>query len=170
MCILHHTPHKPPSHIPHPTLPHNIEHNVKRGVPRALLQPLMPQTRGKDSSAALPHAEPCERAAPNIREETRVYGSSRARAVYGAAAPRTPTEAGRQRAGVSSHDSEEEGMREDWSVYCALADLGMEERVKGGWYVCVCVCVLHALGYRLIVLRSCRRSRHFSPRVARCGA
>jgi hypothetical protein len=45
---------------------------------------------------------------------------------------------GRQRAGSSSRDSEE-GMREDWSVYCALADLGMEERVKGGWYVCVCV-------------------------------
>ena len=49
---------------------------------------------------------------------------------------------GRQRAGITSRDSEEEeGMRKDWSVYCALADLGMEERVKGGW----CVCVLHAL-------------------------
>ena len=44
---------------------------------------------------------------------------------------------GRQRAGISSRDGEEEGMREDWSVYCALADLGMEERVKGGWYVSV---------------------------------
>jgi len=40
---------------------------------------------------------------------------------------------GRQRAGISSRDSEEESLREDWSVYCALADLGMEERVKGGW-------------------------------------
>jgi hypothetical protein len=169
MCILQHAPHKPPSHITHPTLPHNIEHNVKR-VPRALLQPLMPQMRGKDSSAALPHAEPCERAAPNIREETRVYGSSRARAVYARLLLAHQQKQGRQRAGISSRDSEEEGMREDWSVYCALADLGMEERVKGGWYVCVCVCVLHTLGYRLIVLRSCRRSRHFSPRVARCGA
>ena len=34
---------------------------------------------------------------------------------------------GRQRAGINSRNSEEEGMREDWSVYCALADLGMEE-------------------------------------------
>ena len=51
---------------------------------------------------------------------------------------------------TSSRESEEEGTREDWSVYCALADLGVEERGKGGWYVCVCV--LHALGYRLIVL------------------
>jgi hypothetical protein len=45
---------------------------------------------------------------------------------------------GRQRAVITSRDSEEEeeGMRKDWSVYCALADLGTEERVNGGWYVC----------------------------------
>jgi hypothetical protein len=49
---------------------------------------------------------------------------------------------GRQRAGINSRDGEEEGMREDWSVYGALAELGMEERVKGGW--CVCVCILRA--------------------------
>ena len=64
---------------------------------------------------------------------------------------------GRQRAGISSRDGEEEGMRSDWSVYWALADLGMDERVKGSW--CVYVCVLHALRYRLIdcspLLRSC---------------
>lgn len=54
----------------------------------------------------------------------------------------------RQRAGIGSHDGEEEGVREDWSVYCALADLGMEERVKGGW----CVCVVCAPS--LIALRS----------------
>jgi hypothetical protein len=64
---------------------------------------------------------------------------------------------GRQRAGISGRDSEEEGMREDWSVYCALADLGMEERVKGGW----CVCAICApLGIRLIVPRS-SRPRHY---------
>ena len=51
---------------------------------------------------------------------------------------------GRQRAGISSRDNEE-GMREDWSVYCVLADLGMEERVKGGWCVFVLVRVLRAL-------------------------
>ena len=59
---------------------------------------------------------------------------------------------GRQQcAGIGSRDGEEEGVREDWSVYCALADLGMEERVKGvesrELYTvgrCVCVCVLHA--------------------------
>ncbi|KAN0102359.1 hypothetical protein V8E52_012024 [Russula decolorans] len=39
---------------------------------------------------------------------------------------------GRQWAGITSLDNEEDGMRKDWSVYCALADLGMEERVKGG--------------------------------------
>ena len=55
---------------------------------------------------------------------------------------------GRQRA-TGSGGGEMEGMREDWSVYCALADLGMEERVKGGWCVSVssihlfrCLCVL----------------------------
>ena len=58
---------------------------------------------------------------------------------------------GPQQVGISSHDNEEEGMCRDWSLYCTLVDLGMEERVKGGWYVCVCV--LRALsGYRLIVL------------------
>ena len=51
---------------------------------------------------------------------------------------------GRQRAGIGSRDNEEEGMRSDW----ALADLGMEERVKRVW--CVYVCVLHAFRYRLI--------------------
>ena len=44
---------------------------------------------------------------------------------------------GRQRAGMGSRNSEEEGMREDRSVYNALADLGMEGRVKRGWYVSV---------------------------------
>jgi hypothetical protein len=92
MCSLLYTPHKPSSRISHPTLSHNIEHNLKR-VPRALLQPLMPQTLRKDPSAALPRAEPRERATPNICEEARVDGASRSRAVYGAAAPRAPTEA-----------------------------------------------------------------------------
>ena len=54
---------------------------------------------------------------------------------------------GHQQAGIGSRDSEEEGMGEHWSVYCTLADLGMEERVKGGW--CVHVCVLRALRYRI---------------------
>ena len=71
---------------------------------------------------------------------------------------------GHQRAGIGSRDSEEEGMGEDWSVYCALADLGMEERVKGGW--CVYVCVLHAFRYRM---RSCMRVI-LALKVARCGA
>ena len=71
---------------------------------------------------------------------------------------------GPQRAEIGSHDSEEGGMGEDWSVYCALADLGMEERVKGGW--CVYVCVLHALWYRIC---SCVRFIH-ALKVARCGA
>ena len=71
---------------------------------------------------------------------------------------------GSQRAGIGSRDGEEEGISEDWSVYCALADLGMEERVKGGW--CVYVCVLHALRYRI---RSCVRFIH-ALKVARCGA
>jgi hypothetical protein len=69
---------------------------------------------------------------------------------------------GRQRAGISSRDSEEEGLREDWSVYCALADLGMEERVKGGW----CVCVLRPARP---FLRSCVRIT-LALKVARCGA
>jgi hypothetical protein len=55
-------------------------------------------------------------------------------------------------------------MREGWSVYCALADLVMEERVKWGW--CVYVCVLRALRYRI---RSCV-SVILALKVARCGA
>ena len=55
---------------------------------------------------------------------------------------------GRQRAGIGSRDSEEQGRRSDWGVFWALADLGMEEQVKRGW--CVYVCVLHAFRYRLI--------------------
>ena len=162
MCTLHDTPHKPSSHITYPTLPNNIEHDVKR-VPCALLQPFMPQTLRKDPSAALSRAERRERATPNICEETRVDGASRSRTVYGEAALRTPTEAG---AISSSHDGEKEGMREDWSVYCALADLGMEERVKGGWCVCVA-----PLGHRTycIVLRSCVRVT-LTLKVTRCGA
>ena len=38
---------------------------------------------------------------------------------------------GRQRAGGGG--SESEGMANDWRVYCALADLGMEDRARGGW-------------------------------------
>ena len=69
---------------------------------------------------------------------------------------------GRQRADISSRDGEEEGMRKDWSVYCALADLGMEERVKGGW--CVRPQIFDSLFYAhavrvILVLK-----------VARCGA
>ena len=44
---------------------------------------------------------------------------------------------GLQRAGINSRDAEEEGMREDLSIYFALAELGMEERVREGWCVCV---------------------------------
>src|SRR6267154_1029531 len=82
MCTLHHTPHKPSSPITHPTLPHNVEHSVKRAMPRALLQPLMPQMLRKEPSATLPRAEPRKRAAPYIREETRVDCASCTRAVY----------------------------------------------------------------------------------------
>ena len=45
-------------------------------------------------------------------------------------ASRTPTEAGPQWAGISNRDSEEEGVHRDRSVYRALADIGMEGRVK----------------------------------------
>jgi hypothetical protein len=95
MRPLHHTPHKPPLLflITHPKLPYNIKHNVER-VSRALLQPLMPQTLREDPPAALPRAEPGERAPPGICEETRVDGAPRTRAVYCAAAPRTPAETG----------------------------------------------------------------------------
>ena len=31
----------------------------------------------------------------------------------------------------------DDALRDDWRVYCALAELGMEERTQGGW------CVLH---------------------------
>ncbi len=73
---------------------------------------------------------------------------------------------GRQRAGGSGV-GEQEGTREDWSVYCALADLGMEERVKGGWYVCIHT--LRAIKQRLIVIRLCVRTA-LTLKVARCGA
>jgi hypothetical protein len=75
---------------------------------------------------------------------------------------------GRQRAGISSRDGEEEGMREDWSVYGALAELGMEERVKGGW----CVCCLRLRPARPQVIADSLSYAHAfaSLKVARCGA
>jgi hypothetical protein len=44
---------------------------------------------------------------------------------------------GRQRPGGGGGrgGGENEGKDEDWRVYCALADLGMEERAKGSWCV-----------------------------------
>ena len=44
---------------------------------------------------------------------------------------------GPQRAGISNRDGEEEGVHRDSSVYWALEDVRLEERVKGVWYVCV---------------------------------
>jgi hypothetical protein len=96
MRPLHHAPHQPQPILlilPRPTLPHNVRHNLER-VPRALLQPPVPQALREDAPAALPRAEPGERAPPRIREETRVDGAPRTRAVHRAAAPRTPTETG----------------------------------------------------------------------------
>jgi hypothetical protein len=29
----------------------------------------------------------------------------------------------------------DDALRDDWRVYHALAELGMEERTQGGWYV-----------------------------------
>src|SRR5216683_6637222 len=87
MHSLYHTAHRPPLVliVPHPTLPHNIGR-----VPRALLQPLVPQTLREDARAALPRAEPSERAPPRVREEALVDGAPRARAVYSAATPCVP--------------------------------------------------------------------------------
>ena len=95
MHALHHAAHKPPLRLflPHHELPHDVQHTLEH-MPRALLQPPLPQALRKDAPAALPRAEPGERASLGIREETRMDGAPRARAVYRAAAPRTPAEAG----------------------------------------------------------------------------
>jgi|SRR6267154_1435800 len=77
---------------------------------------------------------------------------------------------GHQRASISSRDNEEEGSREDWSMYCALADLGMEERVKGGW--CILVCILRAFsGIDLLYYSTLMHfALLFALKVARHGA
>ena len=65
---------------------------------------------------------------------------------------------GHQRAGFSNCDGEE-GMCEDWSVYCMLADLRMEGCVKGDW--CICVCIWLALsGIDLLYCSTFMRSCH----------
>jgi hypothetical protein len=53
---------------------------------------------------------------------------------------------GRQRGGGGGGGGEGEGKEDDWRVYCALADLGMEERAKGSW------CAFHSHFYSLISL------------------
>ena len=72
----------------------------------------------------------------------------------------------RQQASISSRNSEEEGMRENWSVYYTLADFGMEERVKRGWYVSVSAFCAFP---NITSLRSCILTTLFL-KVARCGA
>jgi hypothetical protein len=72
MCTLHHTPHEPPSHITHPTLPHNIEHNLKqRRVPRTLCNRLCLKRSEKTHPLLCPAQDPRERANPDVCEETR---------------------------------------------------------------------------------------------------
>jgi len=131
MRPLHDTPHEPAFNIAHPTLPHNIGRDVER-VSRALLQPLMPHTIRKDTPLLCPVQNPAS--TPLL-----VFARKHAWMALHALAQCTARlllahqqKQGRQRAGGSGV-GEQEGMREDWGVYCALADLGMEERVKGGW-------------------------------------
>jgi hypothetical protein len=135
MCALHYTPHKPSSCITYSKLSHNIEHDVKR-VPRALLQPPMPQALRKDSPllciAQNPASVPLLTfARKHVWMALHALAQCTARLLLA-----HQQKQGRQWAGITSLDNEEDGMRKDWSVYCALADLGMEERVKGGRCVC----------------------------------
>jgi hypothetical protein len=69
---VHTAPHPPQTIVSH-HLSYNVKHNLER-VPRAILQPLMPQTLRKDSSTALPRAEPCERTTPNTNRSRGVSG------------------------------------------------------------------------------------------------
>ena len=73
---------------------------------------------------------------------------------------------GRQRAG--SGGGESEGMGDDWRVYCALADLGMEERAKGGWWVYVIrAFISHILGVGSICASQGYRVRSRTARLGR---
>jgi hypothetical protein len=138
MYTLHHTPHKPLSRITYRTPPHNIEHNVKR-IPRTLLQPLMthPLLCPTQNPASIPLLTFARK---HVWMALHALAQCTARLLLA-----HQQKQGRQRVGISSHDGEEEeqGMRKDWRVYCTLADLGMEKRVKGGW----CVCLLLPLRY-----------------------
>ena len=167
MCTLHHTPHKPSSHIHHPTLPHDIEHNLKF-MPRAFLQPFMPQTFRKTHPLLCPAQNPASIPLLTFARKhawMALHALAQCTAGLLLAYQQQKKQQGRQqRAGIGSHDGEEVGVREDWSVYCALAGLGMEERVKGGWCVCVYVCVLHAPSQV-----STHSHAFLSLLVARCG-
>ena len=115
-----------------------ISHHSSYTVPQHRAQRQAPAPRAsatayasnapKDSFAALPRAEPCERATPNICVETHMDGASCARAVYVVAALRTPTEAGAPAAGISSRDSEEDGMAR---IGACIARLRTSDRRNG---------------------------------------
>ena len=75
---------------------------------------------------------------------------------------------GRQRAGGGGGESE--GIDDDWRVYCAFADLGMEERAKGSWWVISRIISQH-LRRRLILMSYMRVSQGYGvrSRTARLG-
>jgi hypothetical protein len=155
-----------PSH--HPTLSDNIEHTVER-VPRVLLRPLMPQTLRKYIRPLLRPAQNPASVPLLTLARKRVWMALHARAQCTARLLLAHQQKqGRQRAGIRSCDSEEDGMGEDWSVYCALADLRQEERVKGGW--CVCVWLLLAFEYHSLFFVRVVVRVTFTLKVARCGA
>ena len=131
-------------------------------MPSALLQRPLSQALRKDAPAALPRAEPGERAPPRIREETRVDGAPRARACAARLLLAPQQQQGRQQAsagggtGSSSNGTGSgEEMREDWSVYRTLADLGMEEKLVRLWHASPPPPLSITYSYLLTLLQGC---------------
>ena len=122
MCTLHHTPLEPPSHIVHPILP-------TTSAGGACLARFCNRLCSKRSEKTHPLLCPAQNpVSVSLLTFTRKHVWMALRALAQCTARLLLThqqkqKQGRQRAGIGNCDSEEEGMREDGSVYCALADL-----------------------------------------------
>jgi hypothetical protein len=122
MRVLHDAPHRL---VTRPAL---SRIQLVRTVPRTVLPPSMPQAIRKDAPLALSRPEPSQRPAPRICAEERVDGLPRAHAMCSARL-------------LLAQQAGDDALRDDWRVYRALAELGMEERAQGGWCVTPPLCL-----------------------------
>ena len=150
----------PPSRT---TISHRSSYTAPQHRPERQAVVRVPRASAKDPSTALPRAEFRERATPHICEETwmalNTLAQCTARPLL---AHQQKQKQGHQRAGIGSRDSEEEGMGEDWSVYChlRLACLQVSNALMHACHSCSQGCTVWSLTVLHGRLRTRRSRRH----------